>query len=123
MDEPHLLAAKRYIGLNPMVARLVSRAEDWPWSSARAQLAGEDDELATVAPLRALIPDFATLLAMPADAATTSRIERPPTIGRPLRRPEWIAMLERRLGPPLAPRKPGPKPRVERDTAWRARLL
>jgi len=61
MDEPHLLAAARYIALNPVVAGLVSRAEDWPWSSTRAQLAGEDDELATVAPLRALIPDFAAL--------------------------------------------------------------
>jgi REP-associated tyrosine transposase len=40
MDEPHLLAAARYIALNPVVAGLVSRAEDWPWSSTRAQLAG-----------------------------------------------------------------------------------
>jgi hypothetical protein len=78
MDEPHLLAAARYIALNSVVARLVSRAEDWPWSSTRAQLPGEDDELATVAPLRALIPDFAALLAIPADAATTTRIERAP---------------------------------------------
>ena len=123
MDEPHLLAAARYIALNPVVAGLVSRAEDWPWSSTRAQLAGEDDELATVAPLRALIPDFAALLAMPTDAATTTQIERAPTIGRPLGRPEWIAMLERRLGLPLAPGKPGPKPRVERDTTRQAQLL
>ena len=50
MDEPHLLAATRYIALNPVTAGLVSRAEDWPWSSARAHLAGENDELATVAP-------------------------------------------------------------------------
>jgi REP-associated tyrosine transposase len=28
MDEPHLLAAARYIALNPAVAGLVSRAED-----------------------------------------------------------------------------------------------
>ena len=84
-----------------MVAGLVSRAEDWPWSSTRAQLAGV---VTTVAPLRALIPDFAALLAMPTDA-TTTRIERAPTIDRPLGRPEWIAMLERRLGRPLAPRK------------------
>jgi putative transposase len=123
MDEPHLLAAARYIALNPVVAGLVSRAEDWPWSSTRAQLAGEDDELATVAPLRALIPDFAGLLAMPTDAAVATRIERAPTIGRPLGRPERIAMLERRLGRPLAPRKPGPKPRVERDTVQQAQLL
>ena len=33
--------------------------------------------------------------------------ERAPTIGRPLGRPEWIAILERRLGRPLVPRKPG----------------
>jgi putative transposase len=112
MDEPHLLAAARYIALNPVAAGMVGRAEDWPWSSARAQLADEDDELATVAPLRALISDFATLLAMPTDAMTTTRIERARTIGRPLGSAEWIAMLERRPGRPLSPRKPGPKPRL-----------
>ena len=30
MNEPHLLAATRYIALNPVAAGLVSRAEDWP---------------------------------------------------------------------------------------------
>jgi putative transposase len=104
MDEPHLLAAARYIALNPVVAGLVGRAEDWPWSSTRAHLAGEDDELAMVAPLRALIPDFAALLAMPADPSTTARIERAPTIGRPLGAPEWISMIARRLGRSLANR-------------------
>jgi putative transposase len=86
-----------------VVAGLVSYAGDWPWSSVRAHLAGEDDEPATVAPLRALIPDFAALLAAPADPATTARIERAPTIGRPLGAPEWIAALERRLGRPSHP--------------------
>jgi REP-associated tyrosine transposase len=114
MDEPHLLAAARYIMLNPVVAGLVSRAGDWPWSSARAHLAGEDDALATLAPLRALIPDFAPLRAAPADPATAARIERAPTIGRPLGAPEWITALERRLGRSRAPGKPGPKPRVTR---------
>jgi len=74
--------------INPVVAGLVSHAEDWPWSSARAHLAVEDDELATVAPLRALIPDFAAVLAAPADPAATTRIERAPAIGRPLGAPE-----------------------------------
>jgi putative transposase len=123
MDEPHLLAAARYIVLNPVVAGLVSRAEDWPWSSARAHLAGEDDELAIVAPLRALIPDFAALLAASADPATTAQIQRAPTIGRPLGAPEWITALERRLGRRLALGKPGPKPRVDRDTSREPRLL
>ena len=55
---------------------------------------------------------------MPTDAVTTTRVERAPTIGRPLGSPEWIAML----GRPLAPRKPGPKPRAERDTAQQGQL-
>ncbi|MGB9650130.1 MAG: hypothetical protein WCB44_34225 [Stellaceae bacterium] len=114
VDEPHLLAATRYIALNPVAAGLVSRAQEWPWSSGRAHLAGEDDELATVAPLRALIPDFAALLTAPADPATMARIERAPTIGRPLGAPEWIAALERQLGRRLAPGRPGPKPQVIR---------
>jgi putative transposase len=116
MDEPHLPGAAHYIALNPVVAGLVSRAGDWPWSSARAHLAGEDDELATVAPLRALIPDFAALFAAPADPATTARIERAPRIGRPVEAPEWVAALGRRLGRALAPGKPGPKPRAHGDT-------
>jgi putative transposase len=76
-----------------------------------------------VAPLRALIPDFAALLTAPADPATTARIERAPTIGRPLGAPEWIAVLERRLGRRLAPGKPGPKPRVEGDPEREPQLL
>jgi hypothetical protein len=60
---------------------------------------------------------------MPTGAAATTRIERAPNIGLPLGRPERIAKLERRLGRPLARRKPGPKPRVERDTAQQAPLL
>src|SRR5271163_2576578 len=43
MDEAHLMAAVRYVSLNPVRACLVARAEDWPWSSARAHLAGVDD--------------------------------------------------------------------------------
>jgi hypothetical protein len=38
------------------------------------QLAGEDDKLATVAQFRALISDFAALLAMSTDATTTRKL-------------------------------------------------
>jgi hypothetical protein len=102
---------------------LVNRAEERPWSIMRAQLAGEDDELATVTPVRTLIPDFAALLAMPSDAATTTRIERaPPSAAR------WEARNGSRCSSAgsaalLAPRKPGPKPRMERDTPRQVQLL
>ena len=38
MDEPHLLAAARYVERNPVKARLVDAAADWPWSSAAAHV-------------------------------------------------------------------------------------
>jgi putative transposase len=50
MDEEHLMAAARYVALEPARARLVARADDWRWSSARAHLRGRDDGLATVQP-------------------------------------------------------------------------
>jgi putative transposase len=37
--------------------------EQWPWSSARAHLRGEDDELVSVRPLLDLMPDWASYLA------------------------------------------------------------
>jgi putative transposase len=123
MDEPHLLAAARYIALNRVVAGAGAPCRGLATVERPRIFAGEGDELATVAPLRALIPDFAALLAAPADPATTARIERAPTIGRPLGAPEWIAALERRLGRPLAPGKPGPKPRVDRAPERQHRLL
>ena len=39
MDEPYLLAAARYIELNPLRAGLVADPRDWPWSSAAICLA------------------------------------------------------------------------------------
>src|SRR6185503_15888225 len=63
MDEQHLAAALRYVSLNPVRARLVQRAQDWRWSSARAHLRGKDDGVTALKPIRDRFPDFADLLA------------------------------------------------------------
>ena len=47
------MAAARYVALNPVRARLVGRAQDWPWSSVRAHLEGRNDALVHAAPLLA----------------------------------------------------------------------
>ncbi len=49
LDAVHLVAAARYVALDPVRARLVAWAQEW--SSARAHLAGRDDGLVRVAPL------------------------------------------------------------------------
>jgi putative transposase len=122
MDKEHLLASARYIALNPVTAGLVTRAEDWPWSSARAHLGAKDDELVSVTPLLARIPDFASLIAVSTDEAAAARLARAATIGRPLGSPAWIAALQKRLGRSIAPRKRGPKPRDSQDDMPTGRL-
>ena len=57
MDEPHLLAAARYVELNPVWWGLVADAEDWPWSSAAASV-GCDNRLVKVTPLLAMVGDW-----------------------------------------------------------------
>ena len=108
MDEAHLLAAARYIELNPVRARLRRRPEAHPWSSTRAHLAGQDDDLVAVAPLLALVPHWAAFLAegLAEDEAETMRAHE--RTGRPLGGGTFIKTLERRLGRSLAPRKRGP---------------
>jgi putative transposase len=63
MDEAHLSAAFRYVALNPVRAGLVTRAQDWPWSSARAQLGLAEDGLTVASAARERVPYFARLLA------------------------------------------------------------
>jgi putative transposase len=58
MNDRHLIAAARYVELNPVRARLCRHPEYWPWSSARAHLGGADDALVQVGPLLDLISDW-----------------------------------------------------------------
>ncbi|WP_339747259.1 transposase [uncultured Maricaulis sp.] len=62
MDDEHLYVAARYIELNPVRSGLVSRAEDWPWSSARAHLAGRDDRLTCVSAMLSRTRSWAAYL-------------------------------------------------------------
>ena len=109
MDETHLLAAARYVELNPVRARLAKRAQDYPWSSARAHLAGHDDKLVKAGPLLALAGDWAGFLAAGLAAAEAERLRRHERTGRPLGDARFLGALEKRLKRPLARRKPGPK--------------
>jgi putative transposase len=112
MDEAHLMAAARYVAMNPVRARLAGRAEDWPWSSARAHLSGRDDGLVVVGPLLERTSDFAAFLAQGEDPAAARVLRSAETTGRPLGNAAFIEGLERRLGRRLAKGRPGPAPKV-----------
>ena len=115
MDEDHLAIALRYVSLNPVRARLVTRAQDWRWSSTRAHLGGKDDGITARAPVRERFPRFADLLGAEPDADAFSRLRAAESTGRPLGNDRFIARIERATSRTLKPGKRGPKPRARTD--------
>jgi putative transposase len=113
MDESHLAAALRYVALNPVRARLVKRAEDWPWSSVHAFLGPTDDGLTTTAPVLSRYPGFADLIAAGEEDEFTRRLRRAESVGRPVGDEAFLKRLEAESDRPLAPGRRGRKPRAE----------
>ncbi len=82
LDGRHLLAAARYVELNPVRARLVEGPEAWPWSSAAEHLVGRDDGLVSAAPLLDMAADWRAFLAAGARRGG-GRGHAPPRAHRP----------------------------------------
>ena len=108
MDEAHLYNAFAYINLNPVRAGLVSRAQDWKWSSVHAHLSGVDDAIVTVAPALSRIEDFAGLLNDDYDLTRFEALRKAEVTGRPIGNPAFIETLEVQLNRTLKPKKRGP---------------
>jgi putative transposase len=112
MDDTHLYAAARYIETNPSRAGLVSRATDWPWSSAKAHITGTDDSLVKAQPLlkRISVP-WETYLQEHVAEATIEKLRHHERTGRPLGSESFMDRLEKMLARPLKLQKRGPKKR------------
>jgi len=112
MDEEHLMAAARYVALNPVRARLVERAEDWRWSSVGAHLSGRDDALVSVAPLIERCGGrFADLIETAPSAEAVSALRAAETIGRPVGSATFLDRLAAVAGRDPRPMRRGPKPK------------
>lgn len=109
MDEKYLLAAARYIEMNPVRAHLADTAEVWPWSSARAHLSGTDDSLVKVKPLLELAGDWRLFLRGGYGEKEWEEIRKHERSGRPLGEESFIEKLEHVLDRTLKQKKPGPK--------------
>ncbi len=116
MDERYTLAAARYVELNPVRAGLVSRADEYRWSSARAHLLGQDDGLVAVEPLLSRMPDWSSFVATAARPELEDQFRRHGNTGRPLGSDEFVSEVERRLGRVLRPSKGGRR-KVQSDSA------
>ena len=110
LDEPHLLAAARYVELNPVAAGLVVRPQEYAWSSARFHLDGRrSDPLVDDGDrdLMGLVDDWTTFLQDGIDEIAARRLEKHLGSGRPCGSDGFVRMLEKRTGRELKARKRG----------------
>ena len=116
LEEAHLYAAVRYVERNPVRAGLAGRAETYPWSSARAHVAGTADPLLSEGcPLVETIADWAEYLAASDDDPWTEEFRRSTRTGRPVGSASFVAQIEARLDRTLRARARG-RPRKPETT-------
>jgi putative transposase len=114
MDDGHLIACAKFVEWSPVLRKIAKRPRDYAWSSARAHLAGRDDDIVRVKPLLDRVHDWRSFLAEPLTEEERELIRAHESTGRPLGSPAFVGRLEKRLGRTLARQKPGPKPRKAR---------
>jgi putative transposase len=109
MDERYLLAAVRYVELNPVRVGLVGEPWSYPWSSAHAQLTGVDDHLIKAAPLLVIVTDWRGFLLSPLSEKDIEALRKHERTGRPLGNERFVEKLEVTLGRILRRQKPDRK--------------
>jgi len=107
MDGGHLFAAVRYIERNPVRARIVSRAEQYKWSSAPAHVLDAQDKLLSACPLTEEIKDWASYLGQKDEDSEVRKLVAHERTGRPLGDKAFVKKLEELTGRALAPKKRG----------------
>jgi putative transposase len=110
LDNGHLWTAVKYVECNPVRARIVRRAEEYPWSSARAHSRGSADAL--LSPNRPFpnserVGDWAAWLATALDEQSEATLRRNTQTGRPCGSTAFIEKLEEQEGRSLRPGKRG----------------
>ena len=110
LDEAHLWEALRYTELNPVRASLITKAENWEWSSAGAHCgtARANDYLAMESwHARWSVCEWRTFLAAAEADSDLTAIRNCTYTGRPLGTTEFIRSLERETNRSLTVQKRG----------------
>ena len=109
MEEAHTLSAMRYVELNPVRSGLVRDPEDWPWSSARANLGLAVDRLLSTRPRSVVVDDWQSYLNEAIEEEELDDLRNNTRIGRPTGSTEFIEQVEIATGRTLRKKARGPK--------------
>ncbi len=110
MDETYLLAATRYVEMNPVRAKIVKKPEQYPWSSAAPHISGKDDGLVKVKPLLEMAGNWRDFLNTAISQQEMEALRSHERTGRPIGNDKFMNKLEKMLERTLKRMKPGPKP-------------
>jgi len=113
MDETYLLAAARYIEMNPVRANLTPDPYAWKWSSAKAHADGADDILVKVSPLLQMVGDWKLFL-RDTDEEDANMIRGHERTGRALGSDSFLESLELSLMRTVKPLKAGRKKKEDK---------
>ncbi len=107
LDESHLMAAARYVELNPVRVGLVTLPWEYPWSSARFHVRiAEHDSLVTDRTLLGLVSDWEGFLRPPEDNALRA-LRQATRTGRPAGDGAFVATVEKLTARDLSKGRPG----------------
>jgi len=101
LDEPHLMAAMRYVERNPVRAKIVKKPWEWKWSSATAHVHGTEGMDHVVSLKEALgisAKSWKEYIDLEENAPDVEVIRRHTMTGRPLGREGFIRHLSEKLG-------------------------
>jgi len=112
MDEPHVIAAMRYVELNPVRAGICEAPQDWPWSSTRANLDLALDPLVDRRGTKEVIQDWLDYLGTSEDEETTNQLRQQTRTGRPDGSTTFLTNLEALTGRRVRKKPPGRATRI-----------
>jgi putative transposase len=112
--EKYLWAVVRYIENNPVRAKIVKKAEDWEWSSARAHTSGKKDVHLRLYDDWLSPAERAEYRRFLSDSGNDDEIRKATSTGRPLGGVTFVEKLEELSGRQLKPQKKG-RPRKKEE--------
>jgi len=109
LSEQHLYATIRYVERNPVRAKIVKKAEDYKWSSARTHVYKKKDEILTDSFVLSEIKDWRKYLAEEDRISDINLFIKHMNTGRPLGDDRFIEVVGGLIGRDVRRKKPGPK--------------
>ena len=96
-QDEHLLTVLRYVERNPLRAKMVTRAEEWAWSSLSWRPSGKRPELLSHGPI--VVPrNWVSLVNKPQTEDEIAAMQRSLARGTPFGGERWTERIAERLG-------------------------